>query len=59
MFVTAVCVLFLIIQTVLLYFFFSFYFLNALHDDNSNKVYVLMHKYILASLRAHFQVNDG
>ena len=29
-------------------FFFSFYFLNALQSDiNSNRVYVLGHKYVL------------
>ena len=39
-----------IVQTVLLSFviFFSFYFLNALQsDNNSNRVYVLGHKYVL------------
>ena len=42
-----------ILQTVSL--FFSFYFLSDLQsDNNSNRVYVLEHKYILALLRAHF-----
>ena len=35
--------------------FFSFYFLNALQSDiNSNRVYVLGHKYVLGPSQAHF-----
>ena len=35
--------------------FFSFYFLNALQKDiNSNRVYVLGHKYVLGPSQAHF-----
>ena len=34
---------------------FSFYFLNALQSDiNSNRVYVLGHKYVLGPSQAHF-----
>ena len=44
-----------ILQTVLLSFFFSFYFLNALQsDNNSNRVYVLGHKYVLGPSQTHF-----
>ena len=36
-------------------FFFSFYFLNALQKDiNSNRVYVLGHKYVLGPSQTHF-----
>ena len=36
--------------------FFSFYFLNALQKDiNSNRVYVLGHKYVLGPSQAHFR----
>ena len=43
-------------QTVqLLFFFLSFYFLDALQsDNNSNRVHVLRHKYAWVLLRAHF-----
>ena len=35
--------------------FFSFYFLNALQSDiNSNRVYVLGHKYVLGPSQTHF-----
>ena len=35
--------------------FFSFYFLNALQsDNNSNRVYVLGHKYVLGPSQTHF-----
>ena len=35
--------------------FFSFYFLNALQKDiNSNRVYVLGHKYVLGPCQVHF-----
>ena len=35
--------------------FFSFYFLNALqNDNNSNRVYVLGHKYVLGPSQTHF-----
>ena len=35
--------------------FFSFYFLNALQKDiNSNRVYVLGHKYVLGPSQTHF-----
>ena len=44
-----------ILQTVLLSFFFSFYFLNALQsDNNSNRVYVLGRKYDLGPSQTHF-----
>ena len=46
-----------IVQTVLLSFVicFSFYFLNALQsDNNSNRVYVLGHKYVLGPSQTHF-----
>ena len=46
-----------IVQTVLLSFviFFSFYVLNALQsDNNSNRVYVLGHKYVLGPSQTHF-----
>ena len=34
--------------------FFSFYFLNALqNDNNSNRVYVLGHKYVLGPSQTH------
>ena len=40
-----------VVQTPLLPFFFSFYFLNALQSDNNNNtVHVLEHKYVLAFL---------
>ena len=43
------------IQTVLLSFFFSFYFLNALQsDDNSLQLILLGINIFLAFLRAHF-----
>ena len=35
--------------------FFSFYFLNALqNDNNSNRVYVRGHKYVLGPSQTHF-----
>ena len=44
-----------IFQSVLLSFFFSFHFLNALQSDiNSNRVYVLGHKYVLGPCQTHF-----
>ena len=46
-----------ILQTVLFsfFFFFSFYFLNALQSDNNgNTVYVLGHKYILRPPQSSF-----
>ena len=44
-----------ILQTVLLSFFFSFYSLNVLQsDNNSNRVYVLGHKYILGPSQSSF-----
>ena len=43
------------LQNVLLGFFFSFHFLNALQsDNNSNTVYVLVHKSILAPSQSSF-----
>ena len=42
------------------HFFFSFYFLNALQsDNNSNRVYVLGHKYVLGPSQTHFRVESG
>ena len=39
-------------------FFFSFYFLNALQKDiNSNRVYVLGHKYALGPSQTHFKMS--
>ena len=38
--------------------FFSFYFLNALQKDiNSNRVYVLGHKYVLGPSQTHFKMS--
>ena len=38
--------------------FFSFYFLNALQsDNNSNRVYVLGHKYVLGPSQTHFKMS--
>ena len=38
--------------------FFSFYFLNALQSDiNSNRVYVLGHKYVLGPSQTHFRIH--
>ena len=40
--------------------FFSFYFLNALQKDiNSNRVYVLGHKYVLGPSQTHFNENES
>ena len=45
----------IIVQTVLLSFFFSSYFLEALSSDNysSNAVYTLQEKYFLGSSQDH------
>ena len=44
-----------IIQTVLLSFLFQFLFSQCLQsDNNSNRVYVLGHKYVLGPSQAHF-----
>ena len=38
--------------------FFSFYFLNALQKDiNSNRVYVLGHKYVLGPSQTHLSLS--
>ena len=40
--------------------FFSFYLLSALQSDiNSNRVYVLGHKYVLGPSQAHFSPRLG
>ena len=42
------------------HFFFSFYFLNALQSDiNSNRVYVLGHKYVLGPSQTHFSLSQA
>ena len=47
-----------ILESVLLSFFFSFYFRNALQSDiNSNRVYVLGHKYVLGPSQTHFSLS--
>ena len=44
-----------ILQTVLLSFFFRFYFLNALQSDsNSNRIYVIEDKYVFGPAQKSF-----